>query len=82
MTLDLAPGQTVFGAAEREVQVAAGRLRSVLPGRWAERWVERSLGADVPGRLLSNARLEALEAAIHAWEIAPAGSEGLSPRRR
>ena len=78
VTLDLAPGIAVFGEGERETAVAAGRLRGVLPGRWAERWVERYSINDGAGRLLSNARLEALEAGIHAWEIQPAGSEGFA----
>ena len=80
--LDLAPDRTVFrplmeGAMRRDRGAALDTLRTVLPGRWAERWMARELPADAP-RELPNATLAGLEAKLHAWTMTPAGTEGFA----
>ena len=76
--LDLAPGQNALApllepGSARDRNAAIAAVRSVLPARWAERWV--SLNAP-PVRTLSNAAIAALEQHLHAWQIIPEGSEG------
>ena len=80
IVIDLAPGVEVFAPllepeARRDAGAVQHALRSVLPGRWAERWLERHLPSDAP-RQLSNSALSALEAGLHAWRVKPAGTEG------
>lgn len=75
LEFDLAPDREVFAAAKEERDWAATMLaaKSVLPGRWAERWV----ATHAPdARVLSNAAIAAMEQAIHAWRVVPAGTEG------
>ena len=74
--VDLAPGAEVFAPllvknARRDAGVAVMALRTVLPGRLAERWValHEPFG-------WTNAALEAMEREVHAWQIVPAGTEG------
>lgn len=76
--IDLAPGREVFAGllaknARRDEGAVVGALRAVLPGRWAERWTAVQLrdGSD-----WTNAGVGRLEAAVHAWSVRPAGSEG------
>jgi predicted Rossmann fold flavoprotein len=75
VTFDLAPEREVF-AATREIRdwtAAMTGARSVLPGRWAERWMARHAPQV---RVMSNAAIEAMEQEIHAWRVVPAGTEG------
>ncbi len=78
--MDLAPERVVFaglreGGARRDRVAAAGAVRAVLPARLAERWMERFVPAEA-GRELSNAALDAMEAALHGWRVTPSGTEG------
>ena len=74
---DLVPGRNVLGKllttkGNRDSGMVLSALREVLPGRWAERWVERNL----PDFGVSNRGLEGLERRLHAWRVNPAGTEG------
>ena len=75
---DLAPGNEVFAPllqrnARRDRAALLTSLRTVLPARLAERWVDVSLrdGGD-----WTNTGVARLEAALHGWTVRPAGSEG------
>jgi predicted Rossmann fold flavoprotein len=74
--MDLAPGVEVMAPllsknARRDASAAVTALRAVLPARFAERWVALNEPAD-----WTNASLTAMERAIHAWRVVPAGTEG------
>lgn len=76
--VDLAPGADVFAPmlrqnSQRDANAAFTLLRERLPQRMAERWLTLNLPAD-----WKNSSIARLEAALHAWEIFPAGDEGLS----
>jgi predicted Rossmann fold flavoprotein len=76
--LDLAPGQQVFAPllqpdAPRDTNSASLALRTLLPARWAERWLARHVP---PVRTLSNVAIASLEENLHAWRVVPAGTEG------
>ena len=78
VTVDLAPGVEVLRelrgrAAGRDEAALLTRLRAVWPARFAEQWV-----AAREERGFSNAAVDRLEAAIHAWTLKPAGDEGFS----
>ena len=75
LEFDLAPGMDVFGGMTeyRDWAAAMAGVKTVLPGRWAERWLARH-APDV--RVMSNAAIGAMEEAIHAWRLIPAGTEG------
>lgn len=75
LDFDLAPGRDVFGVVKetRDWQAAMTCAKSVMPGRWAERWLARH-APDV--RVMSNAAVAAMEEAIHTWRVVPAGTEG------
>ena len=65
--------------ARRDLAAASGALRGVLPARLADRWL--SLHApdsriNSPSNSLSNDALAKMERELHAWSIAPAGTEG------
>jgi len=93
ISLDLAPDFTppadpaclhIFAAllqpnARRDLAAVAQALRSIVPGRLADRW--RTLHArthppDAESRALPNTTLAELERKLHAWRITPAGTEG------
>jgi predicted Rossmann fold flavoprotein len=79
IALDLAPGREVFAPllaprARRTPTEAAAAVRAVLPARWAERWL--AVHPPTAARDLSNAQIAALEAQLHGWTVAPAGTEG------
>ena len=61
--------------ASRDAAAVLTALRSVLPTRWAERWLRQNLPEPLP-RQLSNAAIALLEARLHAWKILPSGTEG------
>lgn len=74
--IDLAPGMEVFAPllarnARRDPGAAVMALRTILPGRLAERWVALHEPAG-----WTNAALEAMERELHAWRVMPAGTEG------
>lgn len=72
---DLAPGHEVFGtlAGTRDWAAAMSAMKTLLPSRWAERWV----ATHAPNvRVMSNAAIQAMEDAVHAWRVTPAGTEG------
>ena len=76
VTIDVAPGRNVTAPlleakARRDSAAALHALRTVFPGRLAERWLEV-----YPPDGWSNAALAAMERRLHAWEVVPAGTEG------
>ena len=75
VAFDLAPERDVFAALAktRDWTTAMAAVKALLPGRWAERWLAMH-APDV--RVMSNAAITAMEEAIHAWRIVPAGTEG------
>jgi len=75
---DLAPGRRIFepllaATAHRDEATALALLRTVLPHRLAERW----LGSHLPQNW-KNTSIAALEEALHAWSVVPAGTEGFA----
>jgi predicted Rossmann fold flavoprotein len=79
IAIDLAPGREVLApllapSARRDPAAAATQIRTLLPSRWAERWL--ALHPPPAAKDLSNAAIAALEQQLHAWRIAPAGTEG------
>jgi hypothetical protein len=76
LVLDVAPGREVFASlrrhtSSRDLGLATTTLRSVLPVRFAERW----LSLHAPTRW-TNASLDDLERRLHRWEVHPSGTEG------
>ena len=74
--LDLAPGNNVTAPlfvrnARRDTSAALAVLRSVLPARMAERWLELN-----PPDNWTNASLDRFERGLHAWRVTPSGTEG------
>jgi hypothetical protein len=77
---DLAPGCEVFAAlreenARRDEAAAKAALRSVLPARMADRWVELAITKHADW---TNAGLDRLEHGLHEWTIRPEGTEGFA----
>jgi predicted Rossmann fold flavoprotein len=65
--------------ARRDLAATAQALRSIVPGRFADRWRAlhaRAHPADAQARALPNATLAEMERQLHAWRILPAGTEG------
>jgi hypothetical protein len=65
--------------ARRDLAAAAQALRSIVPGRMADRWRAihaRTHPPDAQSRALSTTTLAELERQLHAWRITPAGTEG------
>jgi predicted Rossmann fold flavoprotein len=74
--IDLAPDAEVFAPllaknARRDAAAAGAALRSVLPARMAERWMALNPPPD-----WTNGSIAAMERRIHAWRVAPSGTEG------
>jgi predicted Rossmann fold flavoprotein len=74
--IDLAPGQDITATlresnASRNMAAARSVLRSVLPMRLADVWLE----VHAPKKWTSHDLLE-LERRLHQWTVAPAGTEG------
>jgi len=87
VNVDLAPDREVFEPlrgkhARRDALAVLTAVRTVLSGRWAERWVEEHLEAAAAegGSLkdLTNASVALLEKRLHTWTIHPSGTEGYS----
>ena len=83
ISIDLAPQRPdVFAPltmprARRDLVAASAALRSVLPARMADRWLDLNAHAD-PLSPLSNGLIEQLDRDLHAWRIVPAGTEGFA----
>ncbi len=76
---DLAPEREVFAAlrmknARRDAAAAQNALRDLMPARMAERWVQ--LATEKPD--WTNAGIDRLEQAVHAWTVKPEGTEGFA----
>lgn len=76
VTLDLAPDADPLAAirnstTHRDAAMLRHGLRSTLPARFADRWLE----LHAPGGF-SNNSLDRLSSTLHAWSITPAGTEG------
>jgi hypothetical protein len=76
---DLAPEREVFAAlraknARRDAAAAQDALHDVMPVRMAQRWVQ--LATEKPD--WTNAGLDRLEHALHAWTVRPEGTEGFA----
>jgi predicted Rossmann fold flavoprotein len=74
--IDLAPEQEITAAfadpkTPRNMTQLRSELRTVLPGRLADRWLDEHAPASWTNRSLAE-----FESAIHAWAITPAGTEG------
>jgi predicted Rossmann fold flavoprotein len=75
---DPAPGREVLAPlleknARRDDASLVAALRLVLPARMAERWAAAQGTLD-----WTNAGIARLEAALHAWTLTPAGTEGFA----
>jgi predicted Rossmann fold flavoprotein len=65
--------------ARRDLAATAQALRSIVPGRFADRWRAlhaRANPAHAQSRALPNTALAEIERQLHAWRILPAGTEG------
>lgn len=76
ITLDLAPEQQLTAPlhepnARRDLATAKNSFRTVLPHRFADRWLDLH-----PPEGWSNHALNELERRVHNWQIVPAGTEG------
>lgn len=74
--IDLAPEREITSPllapnVRRDLNAAYNSLRSVLPARMAERWIDLH-----PPAGWTNASLAAMEDQIHSWCLTPAGNEG------
>jgi predicted Rossmann fold flavoprotein len=74
--VDLVPGAQVAASllasgARRDINALKTALRSVLPQRLAERWLELH-----PPQGWSNRALEDWEREVHFWHVLPEGTEG------
>jgi predicted Rossmann fold flavoprotein len=81
ISVDLAPGREVLAPlltpqARRDSYAASAAVHKLLPGRWAERWLD--LHPPNAPKDLTNQTIAALEAQLHAWTITPAGTEGFA----
>ena len=75
ISVDLAPGIEITAAfrnqaTPRSLTTLRAELRKFLPHRFADCWLDLHTPA------LTNPSLEAFERQLHAWVIAPAGTEG------
>ncbi len=78
--IDLAPGLQIAGplkakSSGRDRGALLAGLKRVLPARFAERWVDIHLRHSPDW---SNAGLDRTEAALHAWQLRPGGTEGFA----
>ena len=74
--IDLAPEREIVAEllqqkTPRAMQSLRSRVRELLPNRFADRWIELH-----PPSGWTNSALEDWEKEVHAWVIAPAGTEG------
>ena len=76
LTIDLAPGQRwtaplLKPKGRRDLMAAKTLLRTVVPARFADRWLDLH-----PAKDWTNASLAELEKISHRWQIIPSGTEG------
>jgi predicted Rossmann fold flavoprotein len=76
IALDLAPGAEPLAPlrqnpSHRDLAAARMALRSAMPARFADRWLE----LHTPHRW-TNAALDELSRDLHTWTVTPAGTEG------
>jgi predicted Rossmann fold flavoprotein len=76
ITIDLAPGEKwttplLQPRARRELTAARAALRTMLPQRLADRWLDLH-----PPKDWTNHSLAELERQVHRWQIIPNGTEG------
>jgi predicted Rossmann fold flavoprotein len=76
LAIDLAPAKCVTDLFEnsqipRTTHALRTRLRSVLPNRFADRWLDTH-----PPHAWTNTALAEFEGRIHQWMVVPAGTEG------
>lgn len=72
ISIDLAPNGTVVGSLQsRTPDALRSALRTFLPNRFADRWLELHM----PSRW-TNTALTDWEQALHTWTIQPSGTEG------
>ena len=76
ITLDLAPEADPLSAvrsstSHRDAATLRHALRSELPIRFADRWLELNAPAG-----FTNAALDKLSESLHRWSVTPAGTEG------
>ncbi len=76
IAIDLAPGRDVLAAVRknpsgRELAAATRALCTVVPARFAERWLELH-----PPSRWTNTAIDELERLLHHWQVHPAGTEG------
>jgi hypothetical protein len=68
-----------YAEARRDLSAVGQAMRSIMPGRMADRWRAlhaRANAADAQARSLPNTALVEIERRLHAWRILPAGTEG------
>ncbi len=80
LQIDLAPGLQVTAplkakSSGRDRGALLAGVKRVLPTRFAERWVDVHLRQSADW---SNAGLDRTEAALHAWQLRPGGTEGFA----
>ena len=76
LTIDLAPGQRwtaplLKPKGRRDLSAAKTALRTLVPARFADRWLDLH-----PAKDWTNASLAELEKISHRWQIIPSGTEG------
>jgi predicted Rossmann fold flavoprotein len=76
ITVDLAPDLNPFSSirastSHRDLAAAKSALRTVLPSRFADRWLD----LNTPKRF-TNTAFDELTSHLHRWTITPSGSEG------
>jgi len=73
--IDLAPGldvtRAIRGAKDRNIAAARSALQTILPKRFATRWLD----VHAP-QAWTNRALEELERQTHEWAVEPTGTEG------
>lgn len=80
VSFDLAPSALVLQSllakgARRDRNAVVAAVRTVLPSRMAERWVDLQLQH---GEDWTNQGIARLEHSLHTWTLQPAGSEGFA----
>jgi len=76
LSIDLLPGRCGLtelreSNANRDLNKAKAALRTALPTRFADRWLDRN----APARW-TNRDIDELERHLHQWELRPTGTEG------
>ena len=70
IAIDLAPGGDALAGC-RDLTAAKSALRTILPNRLADRWLD----VHAPARWTKHA-VEELNRRVHNWEVVPAGTDG------